>query len=67
MKDVKCYELFGGIAHKNHVFSFSFHQVCGKKRRRRSKGDTWWWNKEVKEAVLRKKERSTQGNVTKQY
>ena len=24
MKDVQCYELFGGIAHKNHAFSF-FH------------------------------------------
>ena len=24
MKDVQCYELFGGIALKNHVFSFSF-------------------------------------------
>ena len=23
MKDVQCYELFGGIALKNHVFSFS--------------------------------------------
>ena len=31
-------------------------EVCGKKRGRRSKGDTWWWNKEVKEAVSRKKE-----------
>ena len=30
-------------------------EVCGKKRGRRS-GDTWWWNKEVKEAILRKKE-----------
>ena len=29
-------------------------EVCWKKRR--SKGDTWCWNKEVKEAVLRKKE-----------
>ena len=24
MKGVQCYELFGGIALKNHVFSFSF-------------------------------------------
>ena len=23
MNDVQCYELFGGIAHKNHAFSFS--------------------------------------------
>ena len=23
MKDVQCYELFGGIALKNHAFSFS--------------------------------------------
>ena len=22
MKGVQCYELFGGIAHKNHAFSF---------------------------------------------
>ena len=26
MKDVQCYDLFGGIALKNHAFSFSF--VC---------------------------------------
>ena len=25
MKGVQCYELFGGIALKNHAFSFSFH------------------------------------------
>ena len=25
MKGVQCYELFGGIALKNHTFSFSFH------------------------------------------
>ena len=24
MKDVQCYELFGGIALKNHAFSFLF-------------------------------------------
>ena len=24
MKDVQCYELFGGIALKNHAFSFHF-------------------------------------------
>ena len=24
MKGVQCYELFGGISHKNHTFSFSF-------------------------------------------
>ena len=24
MKDVQCYELFGGIAHKNNAFSFFF-------------------------------------------
>ena len=24
MRDVQCYELFGGIAHKNHAFSFFF-------------------------------------------
>ena len=26
MKDVQCYELFGGIAPKNHAFSF-FHSA----------------------------------------
>ena len=26
MKDVQCYELFGGIALKNHAFSFHFHK-----------------------------------------
>ena len=25
MKDVQCYELFGGIVLKNHAFSFFFH------------------------------------------
>ena len=25
MKDVQCYELFGGIARKNHAFSFHFN------------------------------------------
>ena len=34
-------------------------EVCGKNSGRRSKGDTWWWNEEVKEAVSRKKERSS--------
>ena len=27
MKDVQCYELFGGIALKNHAFSFFFKVV----------------------------------------
>ena len=26
MKDVQCYELFGGISLKNHAFSFHFHK-----------------------------------------
>ena len=29
MKDVQCYELFGGIAHKNHAFSFFFIFTIG--------------------------------------
>ena len=29
MKDVQCYELFGGIALKNHAFSFFFHIANG--------------------------------------
>ena len=29
MKDVQCYELFGGIALKNHAFSFSFSISTG--------------------------------------
>ena len=28
MKDVQCYELFGGIALKNHAFSFFFFISC---------------------------------------
>ena len=28
MKDVQCYELFGGIALKNHAFSFSSENEC---------------------------------------
>ena len=35
------------------------NEVCEKKRERMIKGDTWWWNEEMKEAVSRKKERST--------
>ena len=27
MKDVQCYELFGGIARKNHAFSFSISSL----------------------------------------
>ena len=31
MKDVQCYELFGGIALKNHAFSlFFFLNYCGR-------------------------------------
>ena len=29
MKGVQCYELFGGIALKNHTFSFSFSLSYG--------------------------------------
>ena len=28
MKDVQCCELFGGIALKNHAFSFSIISIC---------------------------------------
>ena len=28
VKGVQCYELFGGIALKNHAFSFSFWLLC---------------------------------------
>ena len=31
-------------------------EVCGKKKGRRDQGDTWWWNKDVKEAIARKKD-----------
>ena len=27
MKDIQCYELFGGIAIKNHAFSFSYRNL----------------------------------------
>ena len=30
MKDVQCYEIFGGIAHKNHAFSFSLDSFLEK-------------------------------------
>ena len=30
MKGVQCYELFGGIAHKNHAFSVSLFKNCGR-------------------------------------
>ena len=28
MKGVQCYELFGGIALKNHAFSFFHYHMC---------------------------------------
>ena len=31
-------------------------EVCGKKKGRRDQEDTWWWNKDVKEAIARKKD-----------
>ena len=38
MKDVQCYELFGGIALKNHAFSFLFiFSLCNKTIIRRPK------------------------------
>ena len=33
----------------------AFDEVCGKMKGRRDQGDTWWWNKDVKEAIVRKK------------
>ena len=45
----------------------AFDVVCGKKMEVRSEGNTWWWSEIVKGVVSRKKERSTQGNVSKQY
>ena len=34
----------------------SFDEVCGKTKGRRDQGDTWWWNKDVREAIARKKD-----------
>ena len=34
----------------------AFDEGCGKKKGRRDQGDTWWWNKDVKEAIARKKD-----------
>ena len=34
----------------------AFLEVCGKMKGRRDQGDTWWWNKDVKEAIARKKD-----------
>ena len=34
----------------------AFDEVCGKTKGRRDQGDTWWWNKDVKEAIARKKD-----------
>ena len=33
----------------------AFDEVCGKTKGMRVHGDTWWWNKDVKEAIARKK------------
>ena len=38
MKDVQCYELFGGIALKNHTFSFHFFHYTGGSQSRQSGG-----------------------------
>ena len=34
----------------------AFDEVCGRTKERRGQGDTWWWNKDVKEAIARKKD-----------
>ena len=34
----------------------AFDEVCGKTKGRRDQGDTWWWNKDVREAIARKKD-----------
>ena len=34
----------------------AFDEVCGKTKGRRDQGDTWWWNKDVKEAIVGKKD-----------
>ena len=34
----------------------AFDEVCGKMKGRRDERDTWWWNKDVKEAIARKKD-----------
>ena len=34
----------------------AFDEVCGKTKGRRDQGDTWWWNKDVKEAIAKKKD-----------
>ena len=34
----------------------AFDEICGKMKGRRDQGHTWWWNKDVKEAIARKKD-----------
>ena len=34
----------------------AFDEVCGKTKGRRDQGDRWWWNKDMKEAIARKKD-----------
>ena len=34
----------------------AFDEVCGKMKGRRDQEDMWWWNKDVKEAIGRKKD-----------
>ena len=31
-------------------------EVCGKKKGRKDQGGTWWWNKDVKEAIVKKRD-----------
>ena len=33
----------------------AFDEICGKTKGKRDQGDTWRWNKDVKEAIARKK------------
>ena len=40
MKGVQCYELFGGIALKNHTFSFSIAVTCVPAEREMAFGGT---------------------------
>ena len=51
MKGVQCYELFGGIALKNHTFSFSLDIYV---RIKKMKGISNFMNKDKPEAFRQK-------------
>ena len=50
--DIDSKDLWG--SYKNGVLK-ACDELCGKTKTRGDQGNTWWWNKQVKDAIDRKK------------